>query len=160
MATAAPSHGADSHKITNAQASEEQKYISEVGWKVLFGFTTTRHVPVVICGLLSTTIAALTMPAFAVLYGLVFGQYTMYGAGSTDSYTLMSNMTRYCIILPGICTVNWIANSLQCFCFLTFSELQARSARNRIFDALIKKDMAWFDTRETGTAAFLSTVQA
>ncbi|EUC43512.1 hypothetical protein COCMIDRAFT_7071 [Bipolaris oryzae ATCC 44560] len=160
MATTAPSHGASSHEITNAQASGEQKYMSKASWKVLFGFTTTRHVPVVLCGLLSTTVAALTMPAFAVLYGLVFGQYTMYGAGSTDSHTLMSNMTRYCIILAGICTLNWIANSLQYLCFLTFSELQVRSARNRIFDALIKKDMAWYDTRETGTAAFLSTLQA
>lgn len=132
----------------------------KVGWKVLFGFTTTRHVPVVLCGLLSTTVAALTMPAFAVLYGLIFGQYTIYGAGLTDSHALMSNMTKYCIILAGICTLNWIANSFQYFCFLTFGELQARSARNRIFDALIKKDMAWFDTRETGTAAVLSTVQA
>lgn len=134
--------------------------MSKVGWKVLFSFITTRHVPVVLCGLLSTTVAALTMPAFAVLYGLVFGQYTMYGAGSTDSHTLMVNMTRYCIILAGICTLNWIANSFQYSCFLTFSELQGRSARNRTFEALIKKDMAWFDTRETGTAAFLSTVQA
>ncbi|EMD90823.1 putative ABC transporter [Bipolaris maydis C5] len=160
MATTTPSHGTNSPETTNAHASEEQKYMSKVGWKVLFSFITTRHVPVVLCGLLSTTVAALTMPAFAVLYGLVFGQYTMYGAGSTDSHTLMVNMTRYCIILAGICTLNWIANSFQYSCFLTFSELQGRSARNRTFEALIKKDMAWFDTRETGTAAFLSTVQA
>ncbi|XP_014557496.1 hypothetical protein COCVIDRAFT_96814 [Bipolaris victoriae FI3] len=160
MATTAPSHGTDSHETTNVQASEEQKHMLKVGWKVLFGFTTTRHVPVVLCGLLSTTVAALTMPVFAVLYGLIFGQYTIYGAGLTDSHALMSNMTKYCIILAGICTLNWIANSFQYFCFLTFGELQARSARNRIFDALIKKDMAWFDTRETGTAAVLSTVQA
>jgi ATP-binding cassette subfamily B (MDR/TAP) protein 1 len=160
MATASPSNGTNEHERATQHADEEQKYILNVGWKVLFGFTTRRQVPVILCGIASTTVAALTMPAFAIFYGLIFGQYTMYGAGSIDSDTLMSNMAKYCVILAGICALNWVASSFHYFFFLTFSELQARGARNRIFDALLKKDMAWFDTRKTGIAAFLPTVQA
>jgi ATP-binding cassette subfamily B (MDR/TAP) protein 1 len=63
------------------------------------------------------------------------------------------------LILTGIASVNWMANSIYFFFFLTFGELQARSARNRIFDALMSKDMAWYDTRETGTAALLPAIQ-
>jgi ATP-binding cassette subfamily B (MDR/TAP) protein 1 len=48
---------------------------------------------------------------------------------------------------------------LYFFFFLTFGELQARSARTRVFETLIKKDIGWFDTRETGVAAFLPRIQ-
>jgi ATP-binding cassette subfamily B (MDR/TAP) protein 1 len=160
MATTPTSNGSSEHQKAASQADEEREYASKVGWRVLFGFTTRQHVPVILGGVATATIAALSMPVFAIVYGLIFGQYTLYGAGEIDSYTLTSNMTKYCIILAGISTVNWIANSSSFFFFLTFSELQARSARNRIFDTLIKKEMAWFDTRETGIAAFLPTIQA
>ncbi|KAI4653901.1 hypothetical protein J4E93_001669 [Alternaria ventricosa] len=115
--------------------------------------------PALLGGVAMASFAALSMPAFAILYGLVFGQYTSYGEGSIGSSQLMSNMARLCIILTALATLNWIANSFCHLFFLMFGELQARSARNRIFDALIKKDMAWFDTREDGIAAFLPTVQ-
>ncbi|KAI4946954.1 hypothetical protein J4E86_008577 [Alternaria arbusti] len=115
--------------------------------------------PALLGGIAMASVAALSMPAFAILYGLVFGQYTSYGEGSISSSQLMSNMARFCVILTALATLNWIANSFYYLFFLMFGELQARSARNRIFDALIKKDMAWFDTREDGIAAFLPTVQ-
>lgn len=138
---------------------EEQDYITNVGWRTLFTFATKQHMPALLGGIAMASVAALSMPAFAILYGLVFGQYTSYGEGSISSSQLMSNMARFCVILTALATLNWIANSFYYLFFLMFGELQARSARNRIFDALIKKDMAWFDTREDGIAAFLPTVQ-
>lgn len=160
MTSTTPPNGTSKNEAATAQTDEEQRYISKVGWKALFAFTTRRHVPVIIAGIVSTTVAALTMPTFAIVYGFIFEQYTLYGAGSIDSDALMSNMSRYCVVLSAVCALNWVSNSVHYFCFLTFSELQAQSARNKIFDALIKKDMAWFDTRSTGIAAFLPTVQA
>ncbi|USP82473.1 putative ABC transporter [Curvularia clavata] len=145
MMTTPPSNGTSENESATAQTDEEQRYISKVGWKG---------------GIVSTTVAALTMPTFAIVYGFIFEQYTLYGAGSVDNHTLMSNMSRYCVVLAAICALNWASNSFHYFCFLTFSELQARSARNKIFNALIEKDMAWFDTRSIGMAAFLPTVRA
>ncbi|KNG47407.1 multidrug resistance protein 2 [Stemphylium lycopersici] len=142
MASTPTSNGSSEHQQVTTQADEEREYASKVGWRILFGFTTRQHVPVLLGGIATATIAALSMPVFAIIYGLIFGQYTLYGAGEIDSYTLTSNMTKYCIILAGISTGNWIANSSYFFFFLTFSELQAQSARNKVFDTLIKKDMA------------------
>ncbi|KAK1909126.1 hypothetical protein P3342_011204 [Pyrenophora teres f. teres] len=147
------------HEKTATQADDERAYMSQVGWKALFGFTTRQHVPIILGGIAAASIAALSMPIFAIIYGLIFREYTNYGAGNSDSDKLMSSITRFCIILTGITTVTWLANSFYFFFFLTFGELQARSARNRIFDALMKKDMTWFDMREAGIAAFLPTVQ-
>ena len=159
MAMTLASNGTDEHEKSIIEASEEQNHVSQMGWKALFGFTTKKHLPVLSGALLSAVIAAATLPLFAIIYGLIFHQYTEYGAGNIDSGTLLSSVTTYCIILTGIASLNWIANSFYFFFFLTFGELQARSARNRIFDVLIKRDMAWYDTRETGIAALLPAVQ-
>ncbi len=159
MATSSNSYSTADHENKSSGNDDEQGYISRVGWKTLFTFTTKQHLLVLVGGITAASVAALSMPAFAIIYGLIFGQYTSYGEGSIDSNQLMSNITRLCIILTGLTTLNWIANSFYFFFFLMFGELQARSARNRIFDALIKKDLAWFDMRETGIAGFLPTVQ-
>jgi ATP-binding cassette subfamily B (MDR/TAP) protein 1 len=159
MARRRASDSADAPKQTGSQDNEEQQYVLQVGWKALFGFTTRKHLPIFTGAMLSALVAAATLPVFAVIYGLIFRDYTDFGAGKLDSNALRSSVTRYCLILTGIASINWTANSIYFFFFLTFGELQARSARNRIFDALMSKDMAWYDTRETGTAAFLPAIQ-
>ncbi|KAH8702984.1 P-loop containing nucleoside triphosphate hydrolase protein [Phaeosphaeriaceae sp. PMI808] len=143
----------------SSEKDEEQQYVLQASWKALFGFTTKKHIPILCGGMLSALVGAATMPVFAIIYGLIFRDYTDYGSGKMDGGALRGSVTTYCLILTGIACLNWMANSLYFFFFLAFGELQARSARNRIFDALILKDMAWFDTRETGTAAFLPAIQ-
>lgn len=143
----------------STQASEEQQYESQVGWKVLFGFTTTSHILVLISALASAAVAAAILPIFSILYGLVFGAYSDYGAGKVDGDQLLSQVTRLCLIMTGVAAANWVLNSIFFFLFLLFGELQAKSVRKRIFDVLIRKDIEWFDMRESGIAAFLPTVQ-
>jgi ATP-binding cassette subfamily B (MDR/TAP) protein 1 len=154
----APKDAAEQEK-PSALATKEQQYVLHAGWKVLFGFTTKTHIPICSGAMLFAIIAAATLPVFSVMYGRIFGDYTDYGAGKKDSEGLRSSVTSYCLILTGVVALNWAANSLYFFFFLTFGELQARSARHRIFDALLRKDMAWYDTRETGIAAFLPPIQ-
>ena len=148
----------DPHEKVIIQSDQELQYTRNVGWKALFGFTTRKHIPVLLGGLITACIAAIILPLFAVVYGLIFRAYIDYGAGKIDNDKLLGSVTKYCIILGGITSLSWITNSFCVFSFLTFGELQARSARNRIFEALIKKDMTWFDTRKTGIAALLPTL--
>ncbi|CAO2657496.1 Nn.00g036220.m01.CDS01 [Neocucurbitaria sp. VM-36] len=159
MATEIASNNVDNHQKPIPEASDEQDNASKVGWKALFSFTTRKHLLVLSAALLSAVIAAATLPVFAIIYGLIFREYTDYGARKIDSSALLGNVTRYCIILTSIVTLNWVANSFYFSLFLTFGELQAKSARDRVFDVLIKKDMTWYDMRETGMAAFLPAVQ-
>jgi ATP-binding cassette subfamily B (MDR/TAP) protein 1 len=159
MAPATASDTTGKKEKLNVQTNEEKQYVLQAGWKALFGFTTKKHLPLLSAAILSASIAAAILPVLAIIYGLIFREYTNYGTGKIDSSALRSGVTRYCLILTGLVSLNWIANSLYFFFFLTFGELQARTARNRIFDALLKKNMAWYDTRETGIAAFLSAIQ-
>ncbi|KAH6620358.1 P-loop containing nucleoside triphosphate hydrolase protein [Boeremia exigua] len=141
------------------QADEEQRYAEQIGWKALFAFTTNSHLVVLISALASAAVAATTLPIFSVLYGLVFGAYSDYGAGKFDGDKLLSEVSRLCLILTGIAAANWVLNSIFFFLFLFFGELQAKSARTRIFKVLLQKDMSWFDMRDSGIAAFLPTIQ-
>ena len=136
-----------------------QDFIRDVGWNALFSFTTKRHLPVLCSACLGAAVAALTMPALAILYGFIFREYADFGAGRTSGTTFLRNTSRYCTYLAAVGGLNWLANSIYFMSFLTFGELQARSARDRIFDALLRKNIAWYETRETGAAAFLPAVQ-
>lgn len=159
MATTVPSDHSEKDEKTTTQADDEQEYASQVGWKALFGFTTTSHVVVLIGALASAAAAAATLPIFSVMYGRIFGAYSDYGAGRSDGDELLSEITRLCVIMTGVAAASWVLNSIFFFFFLLFGELQAKSARTRIFNVLIRKDMAWYDLRESGIAAFLPAIQ-
>lgn len=158
MASPTASNGPN-EKWNISPQEQEQGYLKRAGWKALFGFTTRKHLPVLALALLGATIAAASIPVFAVIHGLILGDYTKYGAGIIDGSALREKVARYCLTLTGVASLNWLANSFYFFFFLTFGKFQARSARNQIFDALIRKDMAWYDTRETDIAAFLPSIQ-
>lgn len=143
----------------NMLSDDDASHTVQGSWMALFGFTTTKHLPALAGALLGAIIAALTLPVFAIVYGFIFRDYTDYAAGTSDSEALVDRITKNCILLCAVVAVNWVSNSVYYFFSLSFGELQARSARDRIFNALMKKDMTWYDTRNIGTAAFLSVVQ-
>ncbi|KAF3035452.1 hypothetical protein E8E12_005564 [Didymella heteroderae] len=159
MATLTPSDHSEKDEKVTTQANGEQEYSTQVRWKALFGFATTSHIAVLICALASAAAAAATLPIFSIMYGRIFGAYSDYGAGKTNGDELLSEITRLCVMMTGIAAASWVLNSVFFFLFLLFGELQAKSARIRIFDVLIRKDITWFDMCEIGIAAFLPTIQ-
>jgi ATP-binding cassette subfamily B (MDR/TAP) protein 1 len=82
MVRRAASDSTDEPEKISSQDNEEEQYVLQVGWKALFGFTTKKHLPIFTGAMLSALVAAATLPFFAVIYGLVFRDYTDYSAGS------------------------------------------------------------------------------
>ncbi|KAF2795693.1 P-loop containing nucleoside triphosphate hydrolase protein [Melanomma pulvis-pyrius CBS 109.77] len=150
----------NSDEQEKAIQDEENDFIRQVGWKALFGFTTKKHIPVLLVALFCATVSALTLPAFAVVYGLIFRQFASFGSGEITGTVLLRNASKYCTYLTALAAINWFSNSLYFAMYLTFGELQASNARNRIYDALLRKDMAWYDTRRSGITAFLPAIQS
>ncbi|PSN70222.1 P-loop containing nucleoside triphosphate hydrolase protein [Corynespora cassiicola Philippines] len=143
----------------SAPDDEELDFVQRMGWKALFAFTTRKHVPVLVAALAAAVISALTLPAIVIVFGRIFGQFAEFGAGKITGTVLMHRTSENCIYLVALAAGNWLANSAYLTLFFVFGELQARSARDKIFDALTQKDMAWYDTRESGMTAFLPGVQ-
>ena len=158
LAMPSASKRADERERMSTTEADEQNLIRKVGWKALFSFTTRKHIPVLSVAVASATIAALTLPAMAIVFGLIFGQFADFGAGKLSAAEFLGNVSKYCAYLTAFGGLSWLANSIYFMSFLTFGELQARSARDRIFNALLEKNMAWYDTKDTGIAAFLPAV--
>jgi ATP-binding cassette, subfamily B (MDR/TAP), member 1 len=131
----------------------------KVGWQVLFTFTTRQHIPLLSTALVVAVIAALTLPAQSILLGMVFKEFTAYAAGNESASEMLHKASRVCIYLTGVCALCWISNSFYFSMFLAFGELQARNARDRVFECLLAKDMAWFDLKSNGIAAVLPSLQ-
>ncbi|KAF2275038.1 P-loop containing nucleoside triphosphate hydrolase protein [Westerdykella ornata] len=128
-------------------------------WIALFWFTRRRHLPLLSTAVCTAVIAALSRPAIAVLFGLLFRQFASFGSGQISGSELLHNGSNLCIYLTAVCAALWILSSFNFMLFLSFGELQARSARERVFESLLRKDMDWYDMSENGIAAFLSTAQ-
>ncbi|KAF2003911.1 P-loop containing nucleoside triphosphate hydrolase protein [Amniculicola lignicola CBS 123094] len=159
MATSSASGAMGEEESKRAHDDDEYELLRRAGWKALFGFTTKRHLPIAFAASFMAVVAALAVPALAIMYGLIFRQFTDYGAGKISSSELLSHTSKYCTWMTGFTALCWLACNIFFGLFVAFGELQARSARERIFNVLLSKDMAWYDTRDGGMAAFLPTIQ-
>lgn len=109
------------HELKTTTSDEDEHH--EAGWKTLFGFTTRKHLLVVFSGLFAAFIAALTMPAMALLLSFIFNQFSDYAVGKISGPALLHNASTYCIYLTAVCVLCWFSNSIYFTLFLAFGEL-------------------------------------
>jgi len=138
---------------------DERNYIRQAGLKALFTFTSKKHLGVLSGAIFFAVIAGLIIPGQSLLFGLIFNQFANCGSGRISGPALLANLSRYCVYMTALGAGSWFSNAL-CFMFwLVFGELQARSARDRIFNNLLSKDIIWYDIRRNGVGAFLPRIQ-
>jgi ATP-binding cassette subfamily B (MDR/TAP) protein 1 len=125
-------------------------------WKSLFYFTTQKHLAFLLPAICSAVLAGLAIPANAYVLGKVFGQFTKYGTGTIDAAEFKHSVNKYNLYLLAIASGCWFFNSGAFCLWHTFGDLQARSARERLFNALLKHQIGWFDLRKDGIGALSS----
>ena len=150
----------DANEREKTDHEDENGFVRQANWMALFAFTTRKHLPVLAIAFLCAAVSALTLPASAVVYGLIFRQFANFGSGQITGAVLLLNTSKYCTYLVAVSVVSWFSNSVYFATYLTFGELQASSARDKIFNSLLFKDMAWYDTRKSGITAFLPVIQS
>lgn len=126
----------------------------------LFSFTTANHVLTLALATFLALLAGIVMPLFAIVLGNLFNTFMVFGAGSISSQTLLDQVVSGCVQLAGLGVANWVLNGSYFLFFIIFGEQQATSARGKIFQGLLEREIEWFEGRENGTAAFLSCLQA
>lgn len=137
----------------------ERNYIRQAGWKALFSFTSKKHLGALSGAIFFAVIAGLIVPGQSLLFGLIFNQFANYGSDRISGPTLLANVSKYCVYMTALGAGSWFSHAL-CFMFwLVFGELQAKSARDRIFNNLLSKDIIWYDIKRNGVGAFLPRIQ-
>jgi len=149
-------HSKDKRKSVTESELEEK---SNGGWLALFYFTTKKHRPFAILGVIMSIMAGLLAPAEAYILGQLFESLAGFGAGTLTKDKMMADVQKWCIYLVVLGALGWFLVGSFFMIWLIFGELQCRSARDRLFNGLMKREMEWYDKRKNGIGALMIRVQ-
>ncbi|KAI9702276.1 MAG: hypothetical protein M1820_006208 [Bogoriella megaspora] len=154
-----PNNVKDGTSFTETDDDEaEESHVAP--WRALFAFTTKKHLTVLALAIIFSFISAANIPAKAYLLGKTFNVFTTYGAGTITATELKEHVGKYCTYLAIVGLVNWATSAAFFMCWLVFAELQAKTARDEVFEGLLGKEMEWYDTRPNGISATIPRLQA
>lgn len=128
-------------------------------WKSLFNFSSRQHLPILIVALVLSTAAGITGPALAYFFGKIFDAFSAYGSGAADGDTLMHKVSRDAIALCVLGGTAWLVKGGYFALWMVFGELQAKNARDLLFQNLLEKDFEWYEMRTSGIGALLPRLQ-
>ena len=126
-------------------------------WRDLFTFTSKSHIVILIMALILSIASGIVIPALAIFIGKIFDQFTRFGREEISGPDLRRKVSTYGLALLGLGCVSGLLNALYFSFWMIFGELQAKSARERLFDGMLDKDMEWYDSHKAGTDARLQT---
>ena len=149
----------DSAAISDAGlvADEDEKKV--VPWMSLFVFANRRHTIVLGAALVLSVISGLVIPGMSIMMGMIFGAFAQFGSGTLGPEVFMDKVKKYTLWLTILGCCSWLLNGAFFSLWLWFGELQAKSARDKLFDSLISKELSWFEERKNGVSAMITGSQ-
>jgi len=142
---------------SQATASSESK---AAPWRALFFFTTRANLPILILGIFSSLCAGAVLAINAFIQGKAFEGFINLGGGLITGQQLYDDDKKYVLYFVALAGGSWVLHGVEFFLWLSFGELQAKSARDRLFHSLLEKDIEWYDMRRNGIGALLPRLQA
>lgn len=143
-------------RISKTPSMVSSVKVSNPPWKALFNFTTKKHVALLVPGIFCSIGSGLVNPINSYLLGKIFARFASFASGQLDSSEFRREVLKYNLYIVVVASASWLFNFLAYFIWHTFGEAQARSAREKIFNSLLLRQVEWFDRRKDGIAA-LST---
>ena len=147
----------DVEHISNLEADDEEtSWAKHASWRSLFNFASRMDVIPFLLALIFSIAAGIVAPALAIFLGSIFDLFTKLGADEISGSDLLDKVSGYAIILAGLGTASGIIHACYFMLWLVFGELQAKHVRERLFDGMLEKDMAWYDMRTDGIDTLVS----
>lgn len=128
-------------------------------WKSLFNFSSRQHAPILIVALSLSAAAGITGPALAIFFGKIFDSFSAYGSGAADGAMLTRKVSNNAMALCVLGGTVWVLKGGYFGLWMVFGELQAKNARDRLFQNLLEKDLEWYEMRTSGIGALLPRLQ-
>lgn len=148
----------DAEDPLNANSTTTRK-TPRTRWRSLLNFSSRQHTPVLLAALLLSAAAGITGPALAIFLGKIFGAFSAYGSGATDGPSFTDKVSHYSIALCVIGVAVWFLKGGYFGLWMVFGELQAKEARDQLFQNLLEKDLEWYELRTYGIGALLPRLQ-
>ncbi|CAN8100825.1 unnamed protein product [Discula destructiva] len=137
----------------------QQNLPTKATWRHIFAFTERQHTSVLILATAAAACAAGVKTSNAIFLGRFLDIETQLGDGTMTRETAAVKVTFLCVILTVMGVAAWIFNWAFMTMWIIFGELTAKSARERVFQSLLCRDMAWFDSQVEGVSSALSSIQ-
>lgn len=132
---------------------------SQATWRHVFAFTERHHTGALVVAVVAAACAAGVKVSNAVFLGKFLDIDTALGNGTMTTETAAAKVAFLCIIFTALGAASWIFNWVFMTAWIIFGEYTAKSARETLFNNLLYKDMAWFDSQEDGVSSALSSIQ-
>jgi ATP-binding cassette subfamily B (MDR/TAP) protein 1 len=145
-------------KPSRSQSMDSSAKAQKPEWKALFHFTTHKHLPFLISAIVFSAASGAAAPLNSYLLGKVFGSFTNFASGEMEVDVFKRNVATYNTYIVIVAAASWLFNSFSFFLWHTFGDLQARSARERLFNALLVRQVEWFDRRRDGVGALTTRI--
>lgn len=129
------------------------------GWRSLFNFTTRPHIIPLLLALTLSVASGIIIPALSIFLGKVFDCFTSFGAGTISGSDLLRKISMYGLALVGLGSASGLLNAGYFMFWILFGELQAKSARDKLFEGMLEKEMEWYDMRKSGIDTLISRLQ-
>lgn len=141
------------------EASRYDKFEVRPSWRSLFAFTSSRHFFALFLAILFAILSSLLKPAAAIVFGKLFSTFTSFGAGTIDIRETLEQTKLWCICLTALGGAAWLFDAIWFLQWLNFGELQAKQARESLFEALLEKNMRWYDLQEDGISSLTARIE-
>ena len=128
-------------------------------WRSLLTFTTKAHILPFSLALVLSVASGIIIPALALFLGTIFDAFTAFGAGTIDGNLLMTKVSTNAIFLVALGGAGWVLNGTYFAFWVVFGELQAKAAREKLYQGMLEREMSWYDTRKTGIHAMVPRTQ-
>ncbi|KAI7537045.1 putative ABC transporter, partial [Hortaea werneckii] len=140
---------------SSAKSQQDQK----APWKALFFFTTKANLPILISAVICSIACGAIMPIEAFITGKIFDGFSSFALRKTGATEFLDHQKKYVVYQVALSGASWVFHSCEFMLWLAFGELQAKSARDRLFHGLLEREIEWYDMRKNGIGALLPRLQ-
>lgn len=111
-------------------------------------FSTAADLVYVVPGSLCMVITAVVSPIQSQLYGRAFGVLTNFLSGKATVSHLINEVRLLCGLVIAVGGARMVFTWTGVYLWMIFGERQQKRAREQVFSALMRQEMAWFDKKQ------------
>lgn len=148
--------------MSTARAASDGNFkpkIAKASWKHLFVFTRRKHWNVLVPALCSSCFVSIVKSSLPIALGQFFQIAADFASGDASGPETLDKATDLSLVLCGLGAGYWLANTCFLSTWVVFGELQAKSARESIFESLLEKEIKWYDAQSDGISSLLVRIE-
>ena len=131
----------------------------DVPWISLFALMDSSHLGILFVALALSVITAFIIPGVSILLGSIFDSFARYGTEEYSGEKLVEEVGLAVQKLAGLGFGSWFLSGLFLASWVVFGEVQAKRAREVVFEGFLGRELEWFDKKKNGVAAIASASQ-